>query len=128
MESRVWHNVLVTLPAVPPQTSLTRALDGASIKDSIHAPIAGGPGAVLPQKAAYIPPHLREKMQQSRLSPAAKYSSPVRGTFVLTRSDVAPRPTGWGNPEARPFQPRATPLSSWDSPAAPRRDDWNLPR
>jgi len=92
--------------------ALTQRLDGVSVKDSIHAPSSNG----LPQKAAYIPPHMREKMTQ--------------GGSSFGDSNGAPRTTnGWGNPEARPFQPRAPAASSgWDAPAAPRRDDWSTPR
>ena len=97
-------------------------IEGVSVKDSIHAPNG------LPQKAAYIPPHMREKMQQSNGS--VRYNTPSshpRDT-LLTFSNGSPRTTnGWGNPEARPFQPRAAAPSGWDSPA-PRRDDWSSPR
>ncbi len=101
-------------------------VDGVSVKDSIHAPSSNG----LPQKAAYIPPHMREKMQQGG-SFASRFSS-SSGATLLTLSNDAPRATnGWGNPEARPFQPRASPASgSWDTPsgAPQRRDDWSSPR
>src|SRR5579859_3613854 len=104
--------------------------DGVSIKDSIHAPSSNG----LPQKAAYIPPHMREKMQQqgassygSRYAAPSGYSS--RDRVLTATSNGAPRTNGWGNPEARPFQPRVAPAASsnWDTPA-PHREDWSTPR
>jgi ATP-dependent RNA helicase DDX3X len=102
-------------------------LDGVSVKDSMHAPTSNG----LPQKAAYIPPHMREKIQSGG-SPSynARYAPSDRKDVLLTLSNgAAPRATnGWGNPEARPFQPRAAAASGWDSPAPARREDWSTPR
>jgi ATP-dependent RNA helicase DDX3X len=98
-------------------------LDGVSVNDSIHAPSSNG----LPQKAAYIPPHMREKMQQGG-SFAPRFSSSGK-TLLSLSNDTSRTTNGWGNPEARPFQPRAAPSSGWEtSPAPQRRDDWSSPR
>ena len=108
------------------EQSANSVIDGVSIQDSIHAPTNAN--GVAP-KAAYIPPHMREKMQQSNGSLGSRYSPshPIKDT-LLTSSNSSPRTTnGWGNPEARPFQPRAPASSGWDSPA-PRREDWSSPR
>ena len=121
----------------PPQHHLTKisseqfadsVLDGVSVTDSIHAPMSNG----LPQKAAYIPPHMREKIQQGVGAPSysARYAPSHPTNMSLTSSNgTAPRTAngGWGNPEARPFQPRAAAPTSWDTPA-PRREDWSTPR
>ena len=100
-------------------------LDGVSVKDSMHAPNG------LPQKAAYIPPHMRDKIQSSGASSyTARFAPSDRKDMLLTLSNgAAPRTTNsWGNPEARPFQPRAAAPSSWDTPSSPRREDWSTPR
>jgi ATP-dependent RNA helicase DDX3X len=94
--------------------------DGVTVKDSMHAPATNG----LPQKAAYIPPHMRDKIQQG--GSFARYPSVKE---LLTSSTEAPPANGWGNPQARPFQPRAAAASSgWESAPAPRREDWSTPR
>src|ERR1700722_18235405 len=76
---------------------LANYLDGVTVKDSMHAPATNG----LAQKAAYIPPHMREKIQQG--GSFARYLSVKE---LLTSSTEAPPANGWGNPQARPFQPR----------------------
>ena len=117
-----YHNHLTKDP------STDSVLDGASIKDSIHAPSANG----LPTKAAYIPPHLREKMQQNTApsSYSSRYASSNSKDLSLIFSDGATTRSsnGWGNPQARPFQPRASVSSGWDSPAPAPREDWSSPR
>ena len=40
-------------------------MNGLSLKDSQHAPQAGGPQQNgFPERAAYIPPHMRQRAQQ----------------------------------------------------------------
>ena len=115
------------LTNLPSRHSADSVSDGVSVKDSIHAPTSNG----LPQKAAYIPPHMREKIQQGASSYSARYPPPShpKDTSLTSSNGTAPRTAngGWGNPEARPFQPRAAAPSGWDAPA-PRREDWSTPR
>src|SRR5277367_1287641 len=118
------------LTKLPSEQFANSVPDGVSVKDSIHAPTSNG----LSQKAAYIPPHMREKIQQGSgaSSYSAKYPPSHPKDMSLTISNgTAPRTAngGWGNPEARPFQPRAAAApSGWDSAAPRRTEDWSTPR
>jgi hypothetical protein len=81
-----------TSPSSPQSHLMTTAfkrktdseLDGISVKDSMHAPTSNG----LPQKAAYIPPHMREKLQ-SGSSPSynTRYAPSDRKDMLLTISN-----------------------------------------
>jgi ATP-dependent RNA helicase DDX3X len=121
------------LRTASPSSSTDDGTENVTIKDSIHAPGVNG----LPPKAAYIPPHMREKMQQQQQQQAygPRYISSASSSHprdsLLTNSDgAAPRTTnGWGNPDARPFRPRTTPAASgWDAPAPRPAEDWSAPR